>query len=228
MSHALTNGQQMTVGQMSIATRRQREKAERRVAILEAAARVFATKGFAVATMEEVAAEAELSKGTLYLYFRSKDDLFLELSAQIMGAIVEVFEKAVAGHGRGLEGLATMLHAYAAHVVRYPDHFRSVVTWLSTGYKVDTTAPSFTAHRAQVSRLIAALVAMIARGRDDGSIRAELDPMVTASQVWGGMYGTLQILINKDELNRRFPQPVDFEHYIPGYIALLIEGLRTK
>lgn len=224
----MTIGHYLTGSQMSIAARRKREKAERRTAILAAASRVFATKGFAVATMDEVAAEAELSKGTLYLYFKNKDDLFLALSAQIISKIVVEFEAATERPGRGLDLLALMLRAYAEHVVGFPDHFRSVVTWLSTGYRVDTTSPSFAAHRAQVARLIAALVAVIARGREDGSIRAELDPTITAAQVWGGIFGALQLRVNSDELNRRFPQPVDFEHYIPGYIDLLIEGLRAK
>lgn len=212
---------------MSIAARRKREKAERRTAILAAASRVFATKGFAVATMDEVAAEAELSKGTLYLYFKNKDDLFLALSAGIISKVVSEFEAAVERPGRGLDLLAHMLRAYADHVVAHPDHFRSLVTWLSTGYQVDTSSPSFVAHRAQVGRLIAAIVAVIARGQTDGSIRAGLDPRTTAAQVWGGVFGALQIRVNSDELNRRFPHPVDFESYIPGYIDLLIEGLRA-
>ena len=55
--------------------RREREKLAHRQDILDAAARVFAEKGFFSATLDEVAQEAEFSKGTLYLYFSSKDDL---------------------------------------------------------------------------------------------------------------------------------------------------------
>jgi len=60
-------------------SRREREKLAHRQEILDAATRVFAEKGFFSATLDEVAQEAEFSKGTVYLYFSSKDDLlFLE------------------------------------------------------------------------------------------------------------------------------------------------------
>ncbi len=64
-------------------TRREREKAMHRGEILEAAKRVFAEKGFAAATIDEIAQEAEFSKGALYFYFDSKEDLFLSIIRQI-------------------------------------------------------------------------------------------------------------------------------------------------
>jgi len=58
-------------------SRREREKLSRRNEILQAARKVFASKDYATATMEDVATAAELSKGTIYLYFQNKADLFL-------------------------------------------------------------------------------------------------------------------------------------------------------
>jgi len=213
---------------MSVATRRKREKEERRNAILQAAAAVFFSKGFAVATMEEIAAEAELSKGTLYLYFKNKDDLFLALSAQVVETIARKFEELARSGATGLEAIRAMLVAYAAHIEANPDHFRTLVVWMASGYPVDTETPAFGRHRQQVSRLIGALVAALERGRGDGSVRAELEPAVTAPQVWGGMFGLMQLQVNREELLRRFPQPVQPTGLVPGYIDLLVQGLRRE
>lgn len=60
-------------------TRREREREAHRREILEAAGRVFARKGFAAATMDEIAQEAEFSKAALYFYFKNKEELFLSL-----------------------------------------------------------------------------------------------------------------------------------------------------
>lgn len=49
-----------------------------------AAKRVFSVKGFSKATMEDIAKEAELSPGTLYLYFKNKDELYASLSLRIL------------------------------------------------------------------------------------------------------------------------------------------------
>jgi AcrR family transcriptional regulator len=61
------------------AARREQYAAGRRDQILEAALRVFADKGFAETTMDEVAADAGLAKGSLYVYFPTKEDLLRKL-----------------------------------------------------------------------------------------------------------------------------------------------------
>jgi len=59
--------------------RKEREKEARREAILDAAARIFSRKNFYEATLDEIAADAELAKGTLYNYFKDKQDIFASL-----------------------------------------------------------------------------------------------------------------------------------------------------
>jgi AcrR family transcriptional regulator len=69
---------------MGILERKEREKERRRQQIMVAAKRVFSEKGFSKATMEDIAQEAELSPGTLYLYFRNKEELYASLSLRIL------------------------------------------------------------------------------------------------------------------------------------------------
>src|SRR5210317_1297580 len=69
---------------MGIQERKEREKERRRQQIIVAAKRVFSEKGFNKATMEDIAHEAELSPGTLYLYFKNKDEFYASLSLRIL------------------------------------------------------------------------------------------------------------------------------------------------
>ena len=69
---------------MGIHERKERERERRRQQIIVAAKRVFSEKGFNRATMEDIAHEAELSPGTLYLYFKNKDELYASLSLRIL------------------------------------------------------------------------------------------------------------------------------------------------
>jgi AcrR family transcriptional regulator len=69
---------------MGIPERKQKEKERRRQQILVAAKRVFSDKGFTKATIEEIAKGAELSSGTLYLYFRNKEELWVSLSLRVL------------------------------------------------------------------------------------------------------------------------------------------------
>lgn len=73
---------------MGIQERKERERERRRQQIIVAAKRVFSEKGFNRSTMEDIAKEAELSPGTLYLYFKNKDELYASLSLRILQYLI--------------------------------------------------------------------------------------------------------------------------------------------
>lgn len=73
---------------MGIQERKQRERERRRQQIIVAAKRVFSAHGFNKSTMEDIAKEAELSPGTLYLYFKNKDELFASLSLRMLQFLI--------------------------------------------------------------------------------------------------------------------------------------------
>ncbi len=66
---------------MGIKERRQREKIERRESILHAAIQVYEQEGYHGITMEKIAEKAELGRATLYLYFKTKDEIFVHAIA---------------------------------------------------------------------------------------------------------------------------------------------------
>ena len=69
---------------MGIQERKERERERRRQQIIVATKKVFSEKGFNKATMDDIASEAELSPGTLYLYFKNKEELYASLSLRIL------------------------------------------------------------------------------------------------------------------------------------------------
>lgn len=62
---------------------RQVQRRRRRKQIMTAAKKVFSSKGFAGATIEDIAREAELASGTIYLYFSSKDELYAGINVEL-------------------------------------------------------------------------------------------------------------------------------------------------
>ena len=64
---------------MGIKERRQREEKARLASIIAAAETVFAERGYHQARMDDIAEAAELAKGTLYYYFKSKDEIYVHL-----------------------------------------------------------------------------------------------------------------------------------------------------
>ncbi len=75
----------------ALAPRWRRRPEERPAEILDAALRVFCRSGFHKASLEEVAAEAGISKGTIYLYFKNKEDLFVAVVKRVVPSPEDLF-----------------------------------------------------------------------------------------------------------------------------------------
>jgi AcrR family transcriptional regulator len=69
---------------MGIQTRQLRDRERRRQQIIAASKRVFTSKGVSRTTIKDIADEAELSPGTLYIYFKNKDELYASLSIRML------------------------------------------------------------------------------------------------------------------------------------------------
>jgi AcrR family transcriptional regulator len=70
--------------------RKKHRRQENRDDILEAAEKVFANKGYSSATVDDIAEEAQFSKATIYRYFQSKSDIFMEV---IYSAVEESYKE---------------------------------------------------------------------------------------------------------------------------------------
>jgi len=86
-------------------TRWTRRKQERPAEILDAALKVFAQKGFAAARMDDIAKEAGVTKGTIYLYFENKEAVFKSLVRESVGATIAT----VTAAAQAQEGSARLL-----------------------------------------------------------------------------------------------------------------------
>ena len=75
---------------------REKAKASKRLAILSAAARQFARRPYREVLLEEIAADAQVAKGTLYLYFENKADLYLALVFESLAPLIQRLELQVA------------------------------------------------------------------------------------------------------------------------------------
>lgn len=212
---------------MSVTSRRQRERQERRASILDAADVVFAVKGVAQATMDDIAAEADLSKGTLYLYFKNKDDLLLALASRTVEVVADALERIAGSSQAGTEAIRAMLRCQAGHILERPRMFRMMIGQISGEQVIDASVPSFERHRALVARITAAFTDVIERGQRDGSLRADIEAMQTSVQIWGGLVGTMLLRLNRDLLMCRVAPHVNFDKLVEGYIDLVCHGLQS-
>ena len=123
---------------IAIRKRKLREKNWRIESILEAAKKIFFAKGYAKATMDEIALEAEISKPTIYQYFKSKDDLFFSLMLPVVDEIGHQFEAILerlkgGQYESGAVLIGDMFEGLWSSYAMAPDVFRIVQLFQQTG-----------------------------------------------------------------------------------------------
>nr|WP_320133975.1 TetR/AcrR family transcriptional regulator [uncultured Holophaga sp.] len=101
-------------------SRKETERQQRRTLLLEAAARVFGRKPFDEATMQEVAAEAEIGMQGLYEHFPSKQDLCEQVMESRAESFRERAEEALAGLARPLDQIRALAQVYARQFREQP------------------------------------------------------------------------------------------------------------
>jgi len=106
-----------------IPSRREREKAAHKREIMEAAVRVFARRGFSSATLDEIAQEAEFSKGAIYLYFSNKEDLLSTILLDlIQNTVIGGIKSILTGERSLREELTQLLHEAAEFAFTHQLH----------------------------------------------------------------------------------------------------------
>ena len=101
-----------------VRAKRERRKEARPGELLEAALALFAEKGFAAARMEDIAARAGVAKGTLYLYFPSKEAVFEALVRTLIVPNLDLAETAAASHQGPVAPLLRRVAPLLAAIIR--------------------------------------------------------------------------------------------------------------
>lgn len=212
---------------MTVAQRRKQEREERRNLILDAAEQVFEAKGPDATTMDEVAAEARLGKGTLYLYFQSKDDLWLGVASRKQQVLLQRFSEAHATASDGLDELGRLLLAYAEHLATPIEHLRSVLSCWVTGRNL-MELPGATEFRQHVQRTFGMFCSAIERGRSDGTIRSGPEAPRTAMHLWSAVNGALLLQLQL-QLVRDGDSPLkQFAPSLRQSVEAILDGVRVQ
>ncbi len=109
---------------MDTMSRKERERLTHREEILRAAEKIFAAKGFFQSTMNEIARAAEFGTGTLYKYFKSKEDLYFTLIDEKTEEISHLVQKELHRQGSATERIRNVLFLQLEFMERNRDFFR--------------------------------------------------------------------------------------------------------
>lgn len=145
----------------------------KREAVLEAAVRHFNARGFAATSMDEVATELNVTKPTIYHYFRNKDEILFECVRRGLDGLRDAAVEAVGAQGPALWRLTTVMRRYGMIMTQ---DFGQIVTRTGDFELSDESRVKFRSLKREIDQTVRQLVQ---EGLDDGSIRGTDARMIT-------------------------------------------------
>ena len=175
-------------------SRRERERLRRRQAMLRAAQSVFAEKGYAQATLDEIAERAEFGKGTLYNYFEGgKEDLLFAILDEVHDDIHAIIRDAFTGEGASERSLRARYRALVVAAFTFfmeREDLFMVLMKESHRLYFSENAKHATYFQQQQDRMVDTLVPTLEKSAAQGTIRA-FPPRAVAHMMLENINGML-------------------------------------
>ncbi len=190
---------------------------EKRERILQSAIKVFARKGFYNTRVSEIARQAGVADGTIYLYFKNKDDILISIFTDRIGRLNDEMERQLAELPTITEKIERIVSIQLGLLRGHKDLAEVITINLrqSNRFLKQYAAPGF-------NRYLDIIAAVIQEGQDRGELSKEVSPRVAACALFGALDGvtlTWVLGTRDDERLSRAGKQV---------CTLFVEGLRQK
>jgi AcrR family transcriptional regulator len=211
------------------AERRTREREDRRRLILEAAARVFLRNGYAATNTNMIADEADIAVGTIYLYFKNKQEILLHLYKDGRERVHRLVAEAAQANDDPLAAIEAMGRAYISHARAHPgfldveDHFQQGASVRSLPRKLyDAWMPDIRRIGRETLRIIER---KIRDGQSLGLIEPTLDARASANICWAMCSGALRIAASPELVAAA---EMESEALVESALGFLLLALRPR
>ena len=190
---------------------------ERKDQIMNAAEDVFAQKGFSDARMDDIAEETGLSKGTLYLYYKSKDDLIIAILDRIFQREFRAFENLDLATISASEAIWAFVETTAKDIKMMMRLLPITYEFMGLAFRNKFVQKTF---KTYLNHYLDLLIPIIQQGIDSGEFRPA-DPKEVAIAMGAVLEGTLLLWVYDNSL-------IEPEIHLRSGMKLLLEGVQAK
>ena len=189
---------------------------ERKEQIAEAATKIFSEQGFDKARMDDIAAEAKLSKGTLYLYFKSKDAIITHLLDKLFARELSDLQSLKEDQRPASEKLLFFTDQMIAKMKTWTKLIPIMYEFLGRLFRQNVVQQAFKTYFRSYLNL---LTPIIQQGIDTGEFKAEnaKDVAITIGAIFEG---TILLWVYD-------PASINLENHLRISMKLLMDGLRN-
>jgi TetR/AcrR family transcriptional regulator len=216
----ITLATQRISDKMAVESRKQREKQERYRAILEAAEEIIQTEGLNSLNMDMVAKKTELAKGTLYLYFKSKEEIIASLSIKARKMLLNHYEKNTRKFSKSIDQLLAICTATFSFHKKYPIYFDLIGI-----YEVNKELEITEEMQGAINNIFNLVIDIINKSKADGYLNPKLDVVQFGFCYWGILIGMVQLIRIRNFSGAHYHGFTEKE-IISTFMTLLEEGAR--
>jgi AcrR family transcriptional regulator len=210
---------------MGIIERKEREKEQRKEEILNAAQKVFFESGLMVATMDDIAEAAELSKGTLYLYYKSKEDLYLGVMMRGMETLYSMCENVIVTNNSVVQKLLKLVETYKEFYTINRSFFRMSHFAQTPQFHKQVSEEMRQTCNTQSGKLWNLVDVILKQGMEEGLLRSDLHPIEITLILWSS--ATALLLRNDTEGDIWKGRGIDLMHTHDLSNELFLESILT-
>jgi AcrR family transcriptional regulator len=193
----------------------------RKQQILLAAEIVLLKEGIEKFTIDQVILHAQIAKGTVYKYYKSRDHLLSEMSVKAVVMLFSSFKSAVVGRNSSLEKIRAVIHACYHFYKLYPQYYG-----LLNYFERTDVNPTEKSEYLKVSTSLQEFVEIILHeGKIQGEISIEITPVYLDYIIWSSCVGLIQFIETKKDLIPNF-HDINQERLIDDLATVLIRGMK--
>jgi TetR/AcrR family transcriptional regulator len=210
---------------MGIAERKEREKQQRREEIIQAAELVFFSKGFEQSTMDDIAGKAELSKGTLYLYFRSKEELHMAVARRAIVLLRSLTLKASEKSGNAVEKLQRIGWTCVEFSKSHPDQMKSILNLEGMEHGSLSYTNSDVQNLIYNESTVGTVIQVVEQGVAEKLIRSDIPAILVAHTLWMSVLSVIRFVSMEEGLFEALElSPVKI---FESHFELVLNGIRS-
>ncbi len=211
---------------MGIQERKERDKERRREEILDAAQKVFVEKGLTTATVDDIAMAAELSKGTLYLYFESKEDIYVALMMRGLRLLYTMFDEIISAEESVVKTLHMMEGAYTDFFNSQRNYFRMLDSAYRPNVHREVSEEMRRTYTIESRKNWEQIIELFNRGVREKMIRDDINPVDMAIIIWSNAT-TLMTRIDREGETWKKERNIDLAKTLEASFHLLTDAILT-
>jgi AcrR family transcriptional regulator len=201
---------------MGIQERKEREREQRKATIVACAMKVFLTKGIVEASMEEIADCAELSKATLYLYFKNKAELVFSVMGCVLDDFIRLLEEMLQKAETCVQKVEMVGEAYLRFYRECHGQY-ILLNSQNTSPDLDNTSVSaYSEVRIKSNKLWKIICDPIVKAIKEGYFRVDTNAIEVAISLWAASNGVLNLMMHVEASHKckEFEPYVEKDQYL--------------